>query len=112
VTGTAPRFLHANQATSGLIRPAACAASGEGEESPPMAASVPRREEARPGPGRLPAIERNLRTERAKRHERLGQERKRRATRRRFLALLLLLVAAAVFLGLTILDQIRSLFGI
>jgi ferric-dicitrate binding protein FerR (iron transport regulator) len=77
-----------------------------------MAASAPRREEARSDPERLPAIERNLRTERAKRRARLEHERERRAARRRFLFLLLLLVAAAVFLGLTILDQIRSLFGI
>jgi hypothetical protein len=77
-----------------------------------MAASAPRREDARPGPERLPTVERNLRIERARRRARLEHERERRAARRRFLLLLLLLVAAAVFLGLTILDQIRSLFGI
>jgi hypothetical protein len=77
-----------------------------------MAASAPRRQEVHPGPERLSAVERNLRIERARRRARLEQERERRAARRRFLFLLLLLVAAAVFLGLTILDQIRSLFGI
>jgi cell division septal protein FtsQ len=77
-----------------------------------MAAPAPRRDAARPGPGRLPAVERNLRTERAKRRARSERERERRAARRRFLFLLLLLVVAAVFLGLTILDEISSLFGI
>lgn len=77
-----------------------------------MPASAQRREEARPGSERPSTVERNLRIERAKRRARLEHERERRAARRRFLFLLLLLVGAAVFLGLTILDQIRSLFGI
>ena len=59
----------------------------------------------------LPAIERNLRAERAKRRARIEHDRERRAARRRF-AFLLLLVVAVFFLALTILDQIRSLFGI
>lgn len=77
-----------------------------------MAAPAPRRDETRHGSARLPAIERNLRTERAKRRARIKHAHERRAARRRFLLLLLLLVGVAVFLGITILDQIRSLFGI
>ncbi len=76
-----------------------------------MAAPAPRRDRPRSTPA-LPAVERNLRTERAKRRARIEQDRERRAARRRFAFLLLLLVVAASFLALTILDQIRSLFGI
>ncbi len=75
-----------------------------------MAAPAPRRDIPRSAP--LPAVERNLRTERARRRARIEHERERRAARRRFLFLLLALVVAAFFLGMTILDQIRSLFGI
>jgi cell division septal protein FtsQ len=77
-----------------------------------MAAPAPRRDEPRPATTPLPAIERNLRTERAKRRARVERERERRAARRRFLFLLVLLTVAVGFLALTILDQIRSLFGI
>jgi ferric-dicitrate binding protein FerR (iron transport regulator) len=77
-----------------------------------MAAPAPRRDESRGTSPPLPAIERNLRAERAKRRARIDHDRERRAARRRFAFLLLLLVVAACFLALTIVDQIRSLFGI
>ena len=77
-----------------------------------MAAPAPRRDASRPAATPLPAVERNLRAERAKRRARIETERERRAARRRFAFLLLVLLLAAGFLALTILDQIRSLFGI
>jgi ferric-dicitrate binding protein FerR (iron transport regulator) len=77
-----------------------------------MAAPAPRRDRPESAPTPLPAIERNLRAERAKRRARIEHDRERRAARRRFAFLLLLLVVAVFFLALTILDQIRSLFGI
>jgi hypothetical protein len=77
-----------------------------------MAAPAPRREQPSARSAPLPAIERNLRVERAKRRARIEHDRERRAARRRFAFLLLLLVVAAFFLALTILDQIRSLFGV
>jgi cell division septal protein FtsQ len=77
-----------------------------------MAAPAPRRDRPTALPSSLPAIERNLRAERAKRRARIEQERERRAARTRFILLLALLVVAVGFLAITILDQIRSLFGI
>jgi hypothetical protein len=77
-----------------------------------MAAPAPRRDRPRQAPTALPAVERNLRTERARRRIRMEHDRERRAARRRFAFLLLLLLLAVFFLGFTILDQIRSLFGV
>ncbi|HEY7197799.1 MAG TPA: hypothetical protein VH306_11480 [Gaiellaceae bacterium] len=77
-----------------------------------MAAPAPRRDHVEQAPPRLPTVERNLRSERAKRRARLEHERQRRHARHRFWFLLLFLFIAAVLLGLTILDQIRALFGI
>lgn len=77
-----------------------------------MAAPAQRREDNRPAPRPLPSVERNLRTERARRRARIEHAREQKAARRRFAFLLVLLVLGALFLGITILDQIRSLFGI
>jgi hypothetical protein len=89
-----------------------CGKTPEREQSPGMAAPAPRRDRSRAASAPLPAVERNLRTERAKRRARIEHARERKAARRRFLFLLVLLLVAVGFLALTILDQIRSLFGI
>jgi hypothetical protein len=77
-----------------------------------MAASAPRRENDRPNPRPLPSVQRNLRTERARRRARIEHAREQKVARRRFAFLLVVLVLGSLFLAITILDQIRSLFGI
>jgi hypothetical protein len=59
-----------------------------------------------------PAVERNLRVERAKRRARIEHKLERRRARHRFTVLLFLLLLAAVLISLTIWDQIQALFGL
>ena len=77
-----------------------------------MPAPAPRR--ARPSRLVRPPspVERAVVRERAKRRARLEHERERRRARRRFLVLLLVLLFVSVVLGLTIWDQIETLFGL
>ncbi len=77
-----------------------------------MAASAPRR--ADPDPPRVDsaAIERRIARQRAKRHARVERERERRRARKRYWVLLAALLFYALFLGLTVWDQIQALFGL
>ena len=57
-------------------------------------------------------VERAVVRERAKRRARIEHEREKKRARRRFALLLVVLLFFTVFLGLTIWDQIQTLFGL
>ena len=89
-----------------------CGSAPDREESRVMPAPAPRRA-TRPKQVRLtPAVERNLRVERAKRRAQIEHKLERQHARRRFAVLLFLLLLAAVLISLTIWDQIQALFGL
>jgi len=77
-----------------------------------MAAPAQRRPDPHAPSRPLPAVERNLRAERARRRARIEHQRERRRARLHFFVLILALLAATAILSLTILDQLRSLFGV
>lgn len=58
------------------------------------------------------AVERRLRRERAKRRARVEHRREQRLARLRFLVLIGALVFLTLFLGLSIWEKIRALFGL
>ena len=59
-----------------------------------------------------PAVERRLRRERAKRRARIEHRREQRIAGLRFLVLIGVLVFLTLFLGLSIWEKIRALFGL
>ena len=73
---------------------------------------APRRAEAEQAPVDPDAVERALALQRARRRARAERERERRRARKRFWALLTALVFYAVFLSLTVWDQLQALFGL
>jgi hypothetical protein len=83
-----------------------------------MAAPVPRRaqwEDVRaddPPPLDPYTVERRLRRERAKRRARIEHRREQRVAGVRFLVLIGVLVFLTLFLGLSIWEKIRALFGL
>jgi hypothetical protein len=76
-----------------------------------MPAAAPRRADDDP-PVDPVAVEHSLVRERARRRARHQHARELQQARRRFWFLLFILVGLAVFLGLTIWDEIQSLFGL
>jgi hypothetical protein len=94
-------------------RVAACDLAGAAATIPPaMAASAPRRADADPPRVDSAAIERRIARQRAKRHARIEHERERRRARKRYWVLLAALLFYALFLSLTVWDQIQALFGL
>lgn len=82
-----------------------------------MAAPAPRRAQWEDPPGEDPpidpfAVERRLRRERAKRRARIEHRREQRIAGLRFLVLIGVLVFVTLFIGLSIWEKIRTLFGL
>jgi hypothetical protein len=82
-----------------------------------MAAPAPRRAQWEDVPAEDPpvdplAVERRLRRERAKRRARIEHRREQRIAGLRFLVLIGVLVFVTLFLGLSIWEKIRALFGL
>jgi hypothetical protein len=77
-----------------------------------MGATARRRAHIDEPPIDAAAVERSLARERARRRARIEHRQEQKRARRRFYGLLLGLLVFAVFLGVTIWDQIQNLFGL
>jgi hypothetical protein len=88
-----------------------CGPRGTREESPDMPAPARRVAPRRAAPPPTP-VEHAVRVQRAKRRARVEHERERRLARRRFAGLMAALLLFTAFLGLTIWQEIQSLFGL
>ena len=86
--------------------------AGAATMPPVMGAAAPRRAQSDDPPVDAGAVERSLARERARRRAKIEHQRELRRARRRFWGLLIGLVVVAVFLGVTIWDQIQRLFGL
>ena len=77
-----------------------------------MPASVPQRDEVEQRNVDPAALERSISVRRARRRAQIERERERRRARKRFWVLLAALLFYAVFLALTVWDQVQALFGL